>query len=60
MQQVSNAQKVKSDRNMKAAMEEDDTSGKKKVIKNLIYNGFIFTYASWYIKKQKTWKDICK
>ena len=36
----------RSDRNMKAAMEEDDTSGKKKLYKNLIYNEFTFTYAS--------------
>ena len=31
---------------MKADFEEDDTSGKKKLYKNLIYNGFTFTYTS--------------
>ena len=36
----------RSDRNMKAAMEEDDTSGKIKLYKGLIYNEFTFTYAS--------------
>ena len=36
----------RSDRNMKASMEEDDTSGKKKLYKNLIYNEFTFTYFS--------------
>ena len=47
-----------SDRNMKAAMEEDDTSGKKRLYKNFIYNEFTFTYASLYI--EKTWKDMSK
>ena len=41
----------RSDRNMKAAMKEDDKSGKKKLYKNLIYNEFTFTYTSWYIEK---------
>ena len=36
----------RSDRNMKAAMEEDYTSGKKRLYKNLIYNEFTFTFAS--------------
>ena len=36
----------RSDRNMKASVEEDDTSGKKKLYKNLIYNEFTFTYFS--------------
>ena len=36
----------RSERNMKADLEEDDTSGKKKFYKNLIYNEFTFTYAS--------------
>ena len=36
----------RSDRNMKTAMEEDDTSGKKRLYKNMIYNEFTFTYAS--------------
>ena len=36
----------RSERNMKADLEEDDTSGKKKLYKNLIYNEFTFTYAS--------------
>ena len=48
----------KSDRNMKAAMEEDDTSGKKTLYKNFIYNKFIFTDASSYIEKK--WKDMSK
>ena len=34
------------ERNMKANLEEDDTLGKKKLYKNLIYNEFTFTYAS--------------
>ena len=42
--------KSRSDRNMKAAM-EDNISGKKRLYKNLIYNEFTFTYASWYIEK---------
>ena len=36
----------RSERNMKADLEKDDTSGKKKLYKNLIYNEFTFTYAS--------------
>ena len=47
----------RSERNMKADLEEDDTSGKKKLYKNLIYNEFTFTYASWYIEKHG---KICK
>ena len=48
---LSSARSVKgtesgSDRNMKAAMEEEDASGKKRLYKNLIYNEFTFTYAS--------------
>ena len=35
-----------SDTNVKAAIEADGTSGKKKLYKNLIYNEFTFTYAS--------------
>ena len=34
-----------SDTNVKAAMEADATSGKKKLYKNFIYNEFTFTYA---------------
>ena len=40
-----------SDRNMKDGMARDDTSGKKKLYKNFIYNEFTFTYASSYIDK---------
>ena len=40
-----------SDRNMKDGMARDDTSGKKKLYKNFIYNEFTFTYASSYIEK---------
>ena len=36
----------RSDANMKADLAEDDTSGKKKLYKILIYNEFTFTYAS--------------
>ena len=35
-----------SDTNMKCAIEEDDTSGKKNLYKNFIYNEFTFKYAS--------------
>ena len=35
-----------SDTNMKAAMEADATSGKKKLYKNFICNEFTFTYGS--------------
>ena len=35
-----------SERNMKDDLEEDDTSGKKKLYKNVIYNEFTCTYAS--------------
>ena len=34
------------DTNVKAAVEGDATSGKKKLYKNFIYNEFTFTYAS--------------
>ena len=34
------------DTNVKAAIEADATSGKKKLYKNFIYNEFTFTYAS--------------
>ena len=37
--------------NVKATIEADATSGKKKLYKNFIYNEFTFTYASWYIEK---------
>ena len=40
-----------SDRNMTDGMAGDDTSGKKKLYKNLIYNEFTFTYASSDIEK---------
>ena len=40
-----------SDTNLKAAMEADNTSGKKKIYKNCIYYEFTFKYASWYIGK---------
>ena len=36
----------RSERNMKADLEQDDISGKKKAYKNLIYNELTFTYAS--------------
>ena len=39
------------DTNVKAAIETDATSGKKKLYKNFIYNEFTFTYASAYIEK---------
>ena len=35
----------------KAAIETDATSGKKKLYKNFIYNGFTLTYVSTYIEK---------
>ena len=40
-----------SDRNMTDGMAGDDTSGKKKLYKNLIYNEFTFTYASSDLQK---------
>ena len=40
-----------SDRNMTDGMAGDDTSGKKKLYKNFIYNEFTFTYASSDIEK---------
>ena len=36
----------RNDTNVKAAIETDVTSGKKKLYKNFIYNEFTFTYAS--------------
>ena len=36
----------RNERNMKADLEQDDTSGKKKLYKNLTYNEFTITYAS--------------
>ena len=41
------------DRNMKDRMARDDTSCKKKLYKNFIYNEFTFTYASSYIEKNR-------
>ena len=38
-------------RNVKDGMARDDTSGKKKLYKNFIYNEFTFIYASSYIEK---------
>ena len=38
-------------RNMKDGQARDDTSGKKRLYKNFIYNEFTFTYASSYIEK---------
>ena len=43
---------------MKAAIETDATSGKKKLYKNFIYNEFTLTYASAYI--EKNWKEMSK
>ena len=40
-----------SHRNMTDGMAGDDTSGKKKLYKNFIYNEFTFTYASSDIEK---------
>ena len=45
------------ERNVKDDLEEDDTSGKKKLYRNLIYNEFTFTYTSGYIEKHG---KICK
>ena len=39
--------------NVKAAIETDATSGKKKIYKNFIYNQFTFTHASAYIEKME-------
>ena len=39
--------------NMKPAIEEDATSGKKNLYKNFIYNAFTFKYAFWYIEKNE-------
>ena len=38
---------------VKAAIETDATSGKKKLYKNFIYNEFTLTYASAYIEKME-------
>ena len=38
-------------RNMEDGMARDDTSGKKMLYKNFIYNEFTCTYASSYIAK---------
>ena len=40
-----------SDRNMTDGVAGDDTSGRKELYKNLIYNEFTFTYASSDIEK---------
>ena len=40
-----------SNRNMTDGMARDDTSGRKKLYKNFIYNEFTFTYASSDIEK---------
>ena len=45
-----------SDRNMKYGLARDDTSGKKKLYKNFIYNEFTFAYASSYIEKKNRQK----
>ena len=37
--------------NMKPAIEEDATSGKKNLYTNFIYNEFACKYVSWYIEK---------
>ena len=39
--------------NMKAAIETDAISAKKRLYKNIVYNEFTFTYASWYIEKME-------
>ena len=44
--------------NVKAAIETDATSGKKKLYKNFIYKEFTFTYASAYIEKKQ--KEMSK
>ena len=44
---------IANDTNVKAAIETDATSGKKKFYKNLIYKEFTFTYASAYIEKME-------
>ena len=41
----------RNDSHVKAAIERDATSGKKKLYKNFIYNEFTLTYASAYIEK---------
>ena len=46
------------DSHVKAAIETDATSGKKKLHKNFIYNEFTLTYASAYI--EKNWKEMSK
>ena len=46
--------KSRKDSHVKAAIETDATSGKKKLYKNFIYNKFTLTYASAYIEKNGT------
>ena len=46
-----------SDRNMTDGMAGDDTSGKKKLYKNLIYNEFTFTYVS---SDNEKWTEMSK
>ena len=41
------------DSHVKAAIETDATSGKKKLYKNFLYNEFTLTYASAYIEKNR-------
>ena len=44
----------RSNRNMKADLEEDDTSGKKKLYKNFIYNEiYIYIFILIYWKNMK-------
>ena len=42
---------IGNDTNVKAAIETDATSVKKKFYKNFIYKEFMFTYATAYIEK---------
>ena len=46
------------DSHVKATIETDATSGKKKLYKNFICNEFTLTYASAYI--EKNWKEMSK
>ena len=49
----------RNDSHVKAAIETDATSGKKKLYKNFIYNEFTLTSASAYIEKNgKKWQRI--
>ena len=48
----------RNDSHVKAAIEADATSGKKKLYKNFIYNEFTLAYASAYI--EKNWKEMSK